>query len=390
MKNMDISKWLLVLFQVSSFFLVLAIDKNHHHQVRHASETTDDNSLHNTHVLVTQRNLVTVKTLNRVGNDGDPTSVFPLQKCQGDCDDDDDCFGTFKCFQRKKGDDIRKIPGCTAKNVADATNDGTDYCYDPSDSIVAPTKPSSPVPAPRTAPVAAPTKVRGTILYVGEDWNPKGEFPLGLCEGECDGDFDCAGELVCHQRDKDTTGKLGTVPGCAGRDTTTNDYCINPSDELAIPPVNGAFRFKKYWENGYKWQDEFWEQEWCMECSGGNANSCEVGDSIIISHCSHDKSTWFVYQGLKDGVTQIQIATTNLCLEWVSDRDILVRTCNGTNERQKFKALNGTFGGKKFELSTVQKEWCLSQHHHPKDEELIYLMDCALTRKHTTSFWMQY
>lgn len=341
--------------------------------------------------ITEQRNLVTAVTLKRTGNDGSPASVFPLTKCQGDCDKDSDCANNLKCFNRKPGDDIRKIPGCTTSTVTKLTNDGTDYCYDPKDSITSPIKAPSPVATPRSAPKSAPTTTRGTILYKGEDWNPRDAYPLGICEGDCDGDYDCEGELVCHHRDTDDSGKLGQVPSCAGRDSTTRDYCIRPSDEIAVPPVSGAFRFKKYWQFGYKWQDEFWEQEWCMECDGGNSGTCEVDDSIIISHCSHDRSTWFVYENLTSGISQIKIAASeNLCLQLVGNNDIRVKVCDGNNERQKFKALNGSFGGTKFELGTVQRDGCISQHHHPKDGEIIFRMDCALTRKHTTSFWMQY
>lgn len=344
-----------------------------------------------TGVLSNQRDLAAAGTFQRIGNDGSPASAFPLQKCQGDCDTDKDCATNLKCFIRKPGDDILKIPGCTTSTVTKLTNDGTDYCYDPNDAAVAPMKPPSPVAAPRSAPNAAPTSTRGQIVFKGEDWTPRDAFPLDLCEGDCDGDYDCEGELVCHHRDMDETGQLGTVPSCAGRDTTTRDYCIRPSDEIAVPPVSGAFRFKKYWQFGYKWQDEFWEQEWCMECSGGNSDACEVEDSIIISHCSHDRSTWFVYKNLSGDTSQIQVAvSSDLCLQLVGNNDVRVRACDTTKQRQKFKALNGSFGGAKFELGTVERDGCISQHHHPKDGEIIFRMDCALTRKHTTSYWMQY
>lgn len=340
---------------------------------------------------IPKQRVLAANTLRRTGNDGSPASAFPLPKCHGDCDTDADCATNLKCFIRKPGDNILKIPGCTTSTVAKLTNDGTDYCYDPNDAVAAPMKPPSPVATPRSAPKAAPVAIRGTITFKGEDWVPRDAFPLGLCEGDCDGDFDCEGELVCHQRDKDETGKLGHVPSCAGRDTTTRDYCIRPSDEIAVPPVSGAFRLKKYWQFGYKWQDEFWEQEWCMECSGGNSAACEVDDSIIISYCSHDHSTWFVYKNLKDDISQIQVAvSSHLCLQLVGNNEIRVRVCDATKQRQKFKALNGSFGGAKFELGTVERDGCISQHHHPKDGEIIFRMDCALTRKHTTSYWMQY
>jgi hypothetical protein len=361
-------------------------------------ENKNDSSTH-IEALYHHTRILATSTLKRTGNDGSPASAFPLPKCHGDCDTDADCATNLKCYQRKSGDDILKIPGCITTSITKLTNDGTDYCYDPKDAVKSPSTPIAAV-APRRAPVAVPqsppksaptTTKEITIVFKGEDWTPRDAFPLGRCEGDCDGDSDCRDDLVCHHRDKDSTGQLGHVPSCVGRDTTTRDYCIRPSDEIAIPPVSGAFRFKKYWQMGYKWQDEFWEQEWCMECNGGASEACEVDDSIIISHCSHDRSTWFVYKNLKNDISQIQIAvSSNLCLQLVGNNDIRVRVCDGTNQRQKFQALNGSFGGAKFELGTIQRDGCISQHHHPKDEEIIFRMDCALTRKHTTSYWMQY
>jgi hypothetical protein len=353
-----------------------------------SNDSTQFEALRNPRFLV-----VAASTLQRTGNDGSPASAFPLQKCQGDCDKDSDCATNLKCFIRKPGDDITKIPGCTTTTVTKLTNDGTDYCYNPKDAIIitTPMKPPSPVAPPKSAPKSAPTTSGVKLVYVGEDWTPRDEYPLDRCEGDCDGDYDCKGELVCHHRDVDKTGQFGYVPSCVGRDTSTTDYCIRPSDEIAVPPVPNSFRFKKYWQFGYKWQDEFWEQEWCMECSGGNSDACEVDDSIIISHCSHDRSTWFVYKNLSNDVSQIQVAvSSHLCLQLVGNNDIRVKVCDGTKQRQKFKALNGSFGGAKFELGTTERDGCISQHHHPKDGEIIFRMDCALTRKHTTSYWMQY
>ena len=59
---------------------------------------------------------------------------------------------------------------------------------------------------------------------------------------------DCAGGLVCHQREE-----YDPVPSCVGRGVRTHDYCVRPSDETAKPPVPGSFRLKLYWEPGVDW-----------------------------------------------------------------------------------------------------------------------------------------
>jgi hypothetical protein len=288
-----------------------------------------------------------------VGNNGSPSKVFPLSKCQGDCDKDSDCAGNLQCFNRDPSATI--VPGCNGKPV-----DSTDYCYDPS----------------------AVSGSQGRLVDKGVDHVPSKAYPLGLCEGDCDGDSDCAGDLVCHQ----TTGR-NSVPSCVGRSPADTDYCIRPSSELARPPVSGAFRLKEHWEPGYKWQEEFWEQEWCMECGGSD---CNVGDEIFIHECT-EHSTWFVFANSVDTTAQIQIAATNLCLEWVDARDLRVRTCDASVRRQKFRSKNGAFrSNDKFEILTYRGEGCLTQQHHPKDGEKIFRSDCERARQYDTSLWGEY
>mmetsp|Transcript_80483 Transcript_80483/g.254071 ORF Transcript_80483/g.254071 Transcript_80483/m.254071 type:complete len:141 (+) Transcript_80483:204-626(+) len=48
--------------------------------------------------------------------------------------------------------------------------------------------------------------------------------PLGQCQGDCDGDGQCAAGLRCfHREDQEP------VPGCRGRGVPRFDYCYSPS-----------------------------------------------------------------------------------------------------------------------------------------------------------------
>jgi len=56
--------------------------------------------------------------------------------------------------------------------------------------------------------------------------------PCGKCEGDCDRDSDCAGNLVCFQRDSSSE----LVPGCergGSGDIDTHDYCYEPDYVLS-------------------------------------------------------------------------------------------------------------------------------------------------------------
>jgi hypothetical protein len=62
------------------------------------------------------------------------------------------------------------------------------------------------------------------------------EFPLQECQGDCDNDDECDGDLICFQRD-------GTeiVPGCVGVPVEGTDYCINPTQQLVEVERVGSF-----------------------------------------------------------------------------------------------------------------------------------------------------
>jgi hypothetical protein len=48
--------------------------------------------------------------------------------------------------------------------------------------------------------------------------------PCGQCEGDCDNDSHCAGNLKCFQKNG-----AADIPGCTGRETSRTDFCYDPS-----------------------------------------------------------------------------------------------------------------------------------------------------------------
>jgi hypothetical protein len=63
--------------------------------------------------------------LQLIGNNGYPSSTFPLAKCQGDCDSDAECAYGLVCYQREYAN---AVPGCSGTPSANH-----DYCIDPAD-----------------------------------------------------------------------------------------------------------------------------------------------------------------------------------------------------------------------------------------------------------------
>jgi len=134
------------------------------------------------------------------------TSVSPLaedalllSECQGDCDNDMDCEGDLKCFQRISDE---AIPGCDGEG-----SPGTDYCFD---------------------------RLKDPFL-LWEDGNDLGPNSYGLCEGDCDTDDDCKGDLKCFHRDAQEP-----VPGCTGEGSPGTDYCFYRLEQLEFVLDTGS------------------------------------------------------------------------------------------------------------------------------------------------------
>lgn len=129
-----------------------------------------------------------------IANNGVPAESYPLQVCHGDCDIDADCAVGLYCYQRSSNSGF--VPGCEG-----STDGDNDYCI----STIKPISSSV------------------YLSDVGDNGVPGDAFPLQECQGDCDGDSDCAPGLLCLDR----TG-IQPIPGCLGDGTSGKDYCYVP------------------------------------------------------------------------------------------------------------------------------------------------------------------
>ena len=115
--------------------------------------------------------------------------TIKLDLCEGDCDSDLDCKKGLKCSDRSAGSlaPDRCYPGYLP--------DSTDYC------------------------------VQATLENSGD--NPS--KTLGVCEGDCDSDCNCADGLYCHNRSTDAD---PAPPGCAGNPFKGHDYCVQTGTKM--------------------------------------------------------------------------------------------------------------------------------------------------------------
>ena len=287
---------------------------------------------------------------------------YPLGLCQGECQNDGQCANGLVCFLRNAGE---PVPGCYG-NLSTAT----DYCVYPT------TSPGSPTQAPTRGP---PTPQPLPLVSYGSD-PPSAVMPLKECEGDCDQDSDCASGLICLQRDPGEA-----VPGCTGRLNDPHDYCVRVTPTSA---PKSHFKLKMYWQQGYVWQEQTFERKWCIHCRNGY---CKAGINLYVSACySVNQYFDFVNVTTTHDINMIRVSGSHLCLQRF-DFDVLLEKCNSTNIQQHWISNTGAFSSYRFELTPLTLDtYCLTQDHHPKEDELLFLEPCAQASYDTTSYWVRY
>jgi hypothetical protein len=143
----------------------------------------------------------------------------------------------MRCAQRSNANGLETVPGCS---FSSDLYSGKDFCFQVQN---------------------VPT---GFINYVGE-CDPT-TFLCLECEGDCDDDEDCAGNLICEQRSG-----LEPVTGCSGEggltDVYAKDICVNPGG----PPPN------EFYEDSLRIRE--------AECTSANPCPMCYGSCLVDSDC---------------------------------------------------------------------------------------------------------
>jgi len=366
------------------------------------------------------------------GNSGKPDPAdLPLPECWGDCDNDDECGQGLICEQRGAWE---QVTGCEGGGNDSSV---TDYCVKDPD-VVEPTKAPSEAPteaptvspAPTKTPTMKPSKTPtsvptvtpsqiptsqpsyapfGRLEYVGNEGTFYTAYPMGMCKGDCDSDDDCAAGLYCHQRNS-----YGAVPYCDGGvgESSTADFCswdgTGEAPVVVGSPPEGYFKLKLYWEEGFRWQNETFEREWCMMynyegypgtglCWHGDYDEKCDESSVYVGKCIDDPRMWFTFVNVTSTKKEDPVVLEYLimtgddqrCFER-SYRSISLERCDEDNSRQRWFAPNGDFYGESFEISQLgYTNQVVTNDHHPKSGELVELHDGAASRANDsqTALW---
>lgn len=229
-----------------------------------------------------------------------------------------------------------------------------------------------------------------------------------------------------------------SAPSMSEAPTTTNIPSVSPSISLnpSISPTTslsptemdstGTFRIRMHWQEGYMWQelpDEDWFCVACAKCIpekdplfGGLKNCdvfthCEENMQLALIGCDPGKigplklaqmATFkFIADSDDDELdgTQLMIhnttSTTDLCIQAgdaisfprKGHASLLLKPCDSTLGSQRFYGGRPTGTAFEFLPLSGNSAQCLSNHHHPRQEEQVYVQDCHLARKPKTSFW---
>jgi hypothetical protein len=160
----------------------------------------------------------------------------------------------------------------------------------------------------------------------------------------------------------------------------------SPTESPTLSPAFSPFRLRLYWENGYYWQEDRSETFWCMECG-----ECQENDSIYIKWCSDSSSQQFT----KVGDTIRPLSDQSLCFTTTGthseSRPIRLWPCKDERSGSDEQRFEGFHASERFELHPLgDTSLCLSQTHHPKDDERVWPDSCSITRDDTTNYWVTF
>ena len=168
----------------------------------------------------------------------------------------------------------------------------------------------------------------------------------------------------------------------------TESPTLSPTTESPTlsPTVLRPFRLRLYWDSGYYWQETSRETFWCMDCG-----ECQENDSIRIKWCGDSRHQQFT----NVGDTIRPLSDRSLCLTVTGahseDRPIRLWPCKDEHSGWAEQRFEGFHARERFELHPLEDTGlCLSQTHHPKDDEKVFPDRCTTTRSDDTNYWITY
>ena len=144
----------------------------------------------------------------------------------------------------------------------------------------------------------------------------------------------------------------------------------------------GPFHLKLFFGDGYQWQGLTKDLNVCLEYKYSSKNVEGKGDPMILNGCNEDKDEQkFIARGDKT----IRLAEDDdLCITYVGARGLEIHECNGSIFQQWDRVQKSG----QFKISpVVDHNRCMTNHHHPREKERVYLDWCHLAEDGDTAYW---
>eukprot|EP00980_Cylindrotheca_fusiformis_P013869 scaffold3598_cov115-Cylindrotheca_fusiformis.AAC.5 len=212
---------------------------------------------------------------------------------------------------------------------------------------------------------------------------------------------------------------------------TTSQPTHHPTNHPTVEPTtmaptyapinpNHDFKLRLFWQKGYYWQ-ESWDEAWfCVECTkcdsygaddgrdygckkrgNGESENCGEGDMFWVHECRDRGSEFNIVDNGNRGM-QVRLAGTNLCMGRgvinkegrFKDRLMQAVKCDKNDESQQWAPIKSL---SRFELRALEDDGlpeddvlCVSQLHHPKNEEILAMHGCKVSRIYETRYWEEF
>jgi len=164
-----------------------------------------------------------------------------------------------------------------------------------------------------------------------------------------------------------------------------NRYRRNPDFEkyetYADDRIWGPFNIKLYFGKGYQWQEQYKDLNMCLQSKYSEQKVEGREEPLELFKCDDDEDRQrFVAVGKTIRIDEDR----RLCMTYEDVRAIRMQKCDGSIYQQ-WDRLQGE---DRFKLSPVtDHRRCMTNHHHPRNYERIYLEWCEVAEDADTVFW---
>ena len=208
------------------------------------------------------------------------------------------------------------------------------------------------------------------------------------------------------------TSSISAVPTAAPTPTAsespTSLGTAAPTETTVDPDLE--FRIKMHWKREFEWQDETRERRWCMACAQCDelnfaefpddyncqeSDTCQADNNVWLLDCDEDEQgELFRAITYPDGV-MLQVVDTQVCLTRTRQRYLTIQVCNDLDIAQKWmKPITQSdefiLRPAYFHVNDAGVPFCITQHHHPKPEEILGLKSCDQAYLWDTAEWEVY